>query len=145
MPRRTKNIRKPIPRPKDTKLPRAQAIGVMTHPDSFECVDNFATCKALEGFSAEERVSMIDEANEIIGQRQFEQRLRVGRLRLTDTTWPLHLWPQLFRELPELEAELTAEQGAKLAAARLAEKEDRIARDKIAPKVPLEFPERKIQ
>jgi len=82
----------------------------MTDPDSWDAVDDFKTCAALDGFDAAEREQLINEANEILGQRAYERRLVTARYYLT--TWPIEMWPNLISHFPELEDELN--RGARL-------------------------------
>lgn len=84
----------------------------MSAPDSFECVDGFKTCAALEGFTDAEKESLIEEAWGIIGARDQEQRERAGRLYLAQYADRPSLWDIAFSSWPQLENELTPEQRA---------------------------------
>jgi hypothetical protein len=120
----------------------------MTREGSFESVDNFETCAALEGFTPEQRESLIEEAWEIIGQRQQVQRERSGRWYLEHYKDRPYLWYLAFESWPQLENELTPEQQVLWDKEKL-EIAERIARERaraeLPERLPLKFPERKPQ
>ena len=120
----------------------------MTDPDSWDAVDDFKTCAALDGFDAAEREQLIDEANEILGQRYQAQKERSARYYLNLYKDRPYLWYLAIESWPGIEQEFTPEQAA-LWAIEKAKNEERKAedraRDERLERMPLKFPERKPQ